>query len=291
MAVASAPVAGADTKRNAFYAGASVSQEALKNDFHKTTDNREVEGGIINVPEDPAMVFSSSGMVFSDTDTDTGYGFGAGAVAGYRFYASPQIYIAAETDITFHGGRVRGYFEGSGADGAAFHRRSGENWPENWTVSRDWSAGFTVKIGAHPLFIEKLLGAGASVYALGGARWIAGDLEASSGGCSNADLDGGGVRIVDCFNESTMDPHPHPEDPDTPIEAFNSRQELDAWAWSAGGGVSKQAGANTSVSFDVSYTGYRRQSWSSLVDNLSVRVNQWVDGGAIRSALTVTRHF
>ena len=111
----------------------------------------------------------------------------------------------------------RGSSKGSGHSRDAIS--SGESWPDHWSLERDRSYGFTLKVGGNP---EILKSRGASLYALGGIRRLEGRFTTRFKGC--------------------MDPSPCSSGGDPDFISGTDSRDLELQGWTAGIGMEKMLG-------------------------------------------------
>ena len=79
--------------------------------------------------------------------------------------AGSDLHLGGEVDIAFHGGAAEGRLEGVGT--STGRKQLGESWPDHWSLERDRSYGFTLKLGGNPKILRS---PGASLYAMTGIR-------------------------------------------------------------------------------------------------------------------------
>ena len=251
--------------------GLSASAENLDATLSKTTDNTH-----------PMNTTTSSGRAFHVRDSDTKTTSGFGILAGYAFHLNDRgLYLSAEIDLTYHGGKARGRLEwikDPAAREAAGNDpdwpQSGESWPDDWTFEKDYSYGLTLRLGGQPDFLTSTLGAGSGLYALLGIRRTEAEYSNSyegcpvNAGCPNGREDASYVRGLD-------------------------RTDRDYSSWIAGIGLHAPVGDRISVQVETYYADYEEEDLL-LLDGTSepyVRVPHELDAEEVGLRLRLIRHF
>ena len=164
VAAAAACVSGASAQDGRFYVGISANAGALGAAYEKTVIVRE--GAPVANPPAVGDTHVSPSSSFARGAT-----IGSGLFAGYRRqFADDGRYFSAEAQVAGGGGAARGFLPGTGM-------QRGENWPEDWSFGKHWSAGLTGRVGA-PV-------SGMGLYLLGGARVTQVAFGAESTGCEH----------------------------------------------------------------------------------------------------------
>lgn len=227
-----------------FYLGASAGVERTSIEHSKTVDSRELPANYLQ-----------SGNIHSTSDSASETGFGGGLFAGYRLNLDPggTLYLGVEVDGQFHGGTTSGTLPGDGeSDG---RNQYGEAWPDEWSLERKNSYGVTLMFGASPPSLVSLLGPGAGIYVLGGARRVDTELKVDSNGCLIGD------RICE---------------PDEFVSGTNSYDET-FYAWTVGGGLEKMIGDKIGIRGEVRHTQYIKEDRETFPD-IHVKVPISLDG-------------
>ena len=208
-------VATAAAQDGRFYVGAVLNASVLGVDYDKTVIVRE--GAPV---AEPPMLGETRER--GSASSARGAAVGAGAVAGYRRQISDGgLSVSAEAQVAMQGGSTQGRLPGTGM-------QRGENWPEEWSVSKGRSFDLTARLGAPIGRIR--------VYLLGGARFASVDFDASFTGCEHPM----------CSRDGT-----YPDFVNGTLE-----RESTPRGWTAGGGLEWPLGGNTAIRGEVSYTGY-----------------------------------
>ena len=258
--VAATLLCGADValgQESRFYVGTTGVLELLDAAYDKTTDNT-----------DPRNISPQRGKVYHDTDSDAETGYGFGLLAGYRRLLSQNgLYLSGELDVTLHDGSVRSQQDGVGESEG--RNQYGENWPDSWAFEKDWSYGFTLKLGASPALLRKWAGSDTSVYALAGVRRLRTRMRIAYTGC------------------------PYATDVCPPAEFVSG---ADAWTehligWTSGVGLEKMLGENLALRGEFRYIGYESHSWLSLPDDGKIRVPAEMDSDEIDLSLGLVWYF
>ena len=227
-----------------FYIGTSAGVERTSIEHSKTVDSSELPANYLQ-----------SGKIYSTSDSASETGFGGGLFLGYRLNLDPggTFYLGVEIDGQFHGGTVSGTLPGDGeSDG---RNQYGEAWPDEWSLERKNSYGVTLMFGASPPSLVSLLGPGAGIYVLGGARRVDTELNVDFNGCLIGDRHCG---------------------PGEYTSGTNSYDET-FYAWTAGGGLEKMIGDKIGIRGEVRYTQYGKEDRETFPD-LHVKVPTSLDG-------------
>ena len=215
VAAVAAFVSGASAQDGRFYVGISASAGALGAAYEKTVIVRE--GAPVANPPAAGDTHVSPSSSFARGAT-----VGSGLFAGYRRrFADDGRYFSVEAQVAGSGGVARGFLPGTGL-------QRGENWPEDWSFGKHWTAGLTARVGA-PV-------SGMGLYLLGGARVTQVSFGAAFTGCEHP------VCSVD---------GPHPAF----VRGTAARHSTLA-AWAIGGGVEKPLGRDLALRGELSYIGY-----------------------------------
>lgn len=208
-------VATAMAQDGRFYAGAVLRAGAFGVDYAKTVIVRE--GALVANPPRSGETRESP-----SASAARGATLGGAVLAGYRRQISDGgLYVSAEAQVALHGGSARGSLPGTGM-------QRGENWPEEWTLSKSRSVGLTARLGA-PMGRSGL-------YLLGGMRVANLGFDSVFTGCEHPICSRDG-RYPDFF-DGTLD------------------RESNVRAWTAGGGLEWPLGGDTAIRGELSYTGY-----------------------------------
>ena len=235
------------------YVGVTGVTERLAVSYEKTVDNT-----------DPRNTSRSRGQVYRADDTAAGAAYGAGFLAGYRLpLGAGGTYLSPEADLSFHGGAVRGYFEGAGS--SVGRNQLGESWPEDWSFEERRSYGLTVRMGADIAGSETE--SALSVYVVAGLRRLHARLDLDYAGCFTATL---------CAADELV---PVTESHD---ENFTG--------WTAGAGLEKRLG-NTAVRGEVRYTDYGSAKRVVPYDDLGITVPLVLDASGASVRVSLIRHF
>lgn len=254
-----------------FYMGLSASAENLDVTPSRITDNTH-----------PMNATTSRGRTFSTRDSDTQTTSGFGVFAGYTFRPSNrELYLSAEIDLAYHGGKARGRLEWI-KDSAARERagsnpdwpQSGEGWPDNWTFEQNRSYGLTLRLGGQPDFLVSMLGPDSGLYALAGVRRIEAEYSLSYEGCSANEGCPGGRE-------------------DGSYVQGSDRTDTDYTAWTAGLGLHTPIGDRLGMQVEMYYTNYEEEDLLLLDDKgpPHIRVVHSPDADGIGLRLRLLRHF
>lgn len=216
-----------------FYVGASAGVERTNIEHSKTVDSTGAPSH-----------FLQSGEIYHTSDSASETAFSGGLLAGYRLNLDPSgtLYLGVEVDGQFHGGTTNGMLPGDGQSQG--RNQYGEAWPDEWSVERKNSYGVTLMFGASPPFLVSLLGPGAGVYVLGGARRLDAELNVDYNGCLNPSQ---------LCNAGEFTPGTNSYD-----ETF--------YAWTAGGGLEKMIGDKIGIRGEVRYTQYGKEDRETFPD-------------------------
>ena len=238
-----------------FYVGLAVPVEQLNASFGKTVDNT-AENTLVPEPR--------KGMVFQDEDSANTSAYGIGLLAGYRAsLAESSFYLSGEVDIALHGGEVEGQLAGIGESPG--RNQLGESWPDPWSLAKDRSYGFTLKLGGG-------FGALQNFYALAGIRRVAAQLTTRYYGC--------------------LDARPCSEAEDTPNFASGTdSRDLDLQGWTAGIGLEKALGQQLALRAETRYTQYASEDWVTPFDDVGVTVPAVLEANEISLSLRLARYF
>ena len=230
------------------YAGVTGMAARPRVYYEKTVDNTH-----------PGNVSRSRGRVYRADDTAAGAAYGAGLLAGYRVpLGAGGVFLSPEADVAFHGGAVRGRFEGAGFSEG--RNQLGEAWPEDWSLEAKRSYGLTLRLGAG-------VGSDASVYGLAGLRRLEATFSADFTGCFDFTL-----CAADEFVSGT----------DVHDEAFTG--------WTAGAGVERRLGS-TSIRGEVRYTDPGSSERVVPYDELAITVPLRLEADGIGALVSVIWHF
>ena len=233
-----------------FHVGIVVPVEYLEVSFEKSVDNTDPN---TLVPE------PRRGMVFQDEDSANTSVAGIGLLAGYRLpLAESGFYLSGEIDIAFHRGTAEGQLRGIGT--SARRNQLGESWPDHWSLGKDRSYGFTLKLSGNPEGV--LRSWDASLYALGGFRLIEARFTTRFNGC---------LSSTPCTSAE-----------DTPdfASGIDSRG-LNLQGWTAGIGMEKMLGERLALHAETRYTQYGGERWVTPFDDVGVRVPTSVDADEV----------
>lgn len=238
-----------------FYVGIAVPVEQLNASFDKTVDNT-AENTLVPEPR--------KGMVFQDEDSANTSAYGIGLLAGYRAsLAESSFYLSGEVDIALHGGAVEGQLAGIGEPPG--RNQLGESWPDHWSLAKDRSYGFTLKLGG---------GSGAlrNLYALAGIRRVEAQFTTRYYGC--------------------LDTSPCSSAEDTPnfVSGTDSR-DLDLQGWTAGIGLEKALGQQLALRAETRYTQYASEDWVTPFDDVGVTVPAVLEANETSLSLRLARYF
>lgn len=261
LIVASAMIFGvsgnAFAQSGSFYVGASGGIERVNIEHAKTVDSREL-------PDD----YLQSGNIYDTSDSAGETGFGGGILLGYRINLDPgdTFYLGVEIDGQFHGGTTSGMLPGNGQSEG--RNQYGEAWPDEWSFKRKNSFGATLLFGVSPPFLVSLLGPGAGVYILGGARRVDAELNVDSNGCLTGDALCGPSEFVSGTNSYD--------------ETF--------YAWTAGGGLEKMIGDKIGIRGEVRHTQYVKEDRETFPDE-HVKVPISLDGSETGFSVKAVLYF
>lgn len=238
-----------------FYVGIAVPVEQFNASFDKTVDNT-AENTLVPEPR--------KGMVFQDEDSANTSAYGIGLLAGYRAsLAESSFYLSGEIDIALHGGAVEGQLAGVGESSG--RNQLGESWPDHWSLAKDRSYGFTLKLGS---------GSGAlrNLYALAGIRRVEAQFTTRYYGC--------------------LDASPCSSAEDTPnfVSGTDSR-DLDLQGWTAGIGLEKALGQQLALRAETRYTQYASEDWVTPFDDVDVTVPAVLEANETSLSLRLARYF
>lgn len=238
FALAAAMVFGisgdAVAQSGSFYIGASAGVERTSIEHSKTVDSRELPANYLQ-----------TGNIYNTSDSASETGFGGGLFLGYRLNLDPSgtFYISAEIDGQFHGTTTSGTLPGDGESQG--RNQYGEAWPDEWSLERKNSYGVTLMFGVSPPSLVSLLGPGAGIYVLGGARLVDTELNVNSNGCLTGD--------ALCTR------------PEEFTSGTNSYDET-FYAWTVGGGVEKMIGDKIGIQGEARYTQYGKEDRETFPD-------------------------
>ena len=249
LALAAAMVFGisgnAVAQSGSFYIGASAGVERTSIEHSKTVDSRELSANYLQ-----------SGNIYSTSDSASETGFGGGLFLGYRLNLDPSgtFYIGAEIDGQFHGGTTSGTLPGDGESQG--RNQYGEAWPDEWSLERKNSYGVTLMFGVSPPSLVSLLGPGAGIYVLGGARRVDAELNVDYNGCPTGD--------ALCTR------------PEEFVSGTNSYDET-FYAWTVGGGLEKMITDKIGIRGEVRYTRYGKEDRETFSES-EVKVPTSLEG-------------
>ena len=152
----------ADDDDAGFYLGLGTSAAFFDADYRKAVDNRA-----------PANMTANAGRLLVANASADEATWDVAAFAGYRFGGA--VYLDIEADFSIHRGTASGRLPGAGSSPG--RNQLGEVWPEDWSLTRDRSHGFTLRLGTH---VPSL---GAGVYVIGGLRRVYATFRSSYTGC------------------------------------------------------------------------------------------------------------
>ena len=230
------------------YVGLAVPVGGLDVSFDKTVDTRAAN---TVVPE------SRRGLVLQDRVSGDGLNYGAGAIAGFRLHIGDSgFYIGGQAEIDFRGGEVEGEFDGIGM--SAGRNQLGEFWPDQWTYEGNRSYGLAIRLGGSPAALRPI---NASVYAIGGVRWLDGSFTNRFHGC--------------------LSPTPCSPAPDTPdFTSGSERRDTDLDGWMIGLGVEKAIQSRIGLRLESRYTSYKAKRWVTPFNDVGVMVPSELDARA-----------
>ena len=241
-----------------FHAGIAVPLERLDAFFEKTVDNTAAN---TRVPE------PRKGMVFHDEDSANTMAFGVGLSVGCDLpLAGSGLDLGGEVDIALHGGAAEGQLEGVGTSPG--RNQLGESWPDHWSLERDRSYGFTLKLGGKP---DILRSPGAKLYALAGIRRLEGRFATRFNGC--------------------MDPSPCSAGGDPDFVTGTDSRDLELQGWTAGIGMDKMLGQQLALRAEIRYTRYDGEDWTTPFDEVGVTVPASLEAGETGLSLRLARYF
>ena len=238
-----------------FYVGIAIPVEQLNASFDKTVDNT-AENTLVPEPR--------KGMVFKDEDSANTSAYGIGLLAGYRApLAESSFYLSGEVDIALHGGEVDGQLTGVGESPGL--NQLGESWPDHWSLAKDRSYGFTLRLGGGFGVLQNL-------YALAGIRRVEAQFTTRYYGC--------------------LDASPCSSAEDTPnfVSGTDSR-DLDLQGWTAGLGLEKALGQQLALRAETRYTQYASKTWVTPFDDVAVTVPAILDANEASLSLRLARYF
>ena len=246
-------VAFAEDQR--FYVGVAVPVEQLNVSFDKTVDNT-AENTLVPEPR--------KGMVLQDEASANTSAYGIGLLAGYRAsLAKSNFYLGGEVDIALHGGSVEGQL--AGIRESSGRNQLGESWPDHWSLAKDRSYGFTLRLGGG-------FGALRNLYALAGIRRVEAQFTTRYYGC--------------------LDASPCSEAEDTPnfVSGTDSR-DLDLQGWTVGLGLEKALGQQLALRAETRYTQYATENWVTPFDDVGVTVPAVLEANETSLSLRLARYF
>ena len=238
-----------------FYVGIAVPVEQLNVSFDKTVDNT-AENTLVPEPR--------KGMVFQDEDSANTSAYGIGLLAGYRTsLAESSFYLSGEVDIALHGGEVEGQLAGIGESSG--RNQLGESWPDHWSLAKDRSYGFTLKLGGGSGALQNL-------YALAGIRRVEAQFTTRYYGC--------------------LDASPCSSAEDTPnFVSGTDNRDLDLQGWTAGIGLEKALGQQLALRAETRYTQYASEDWVTPFDDVGVTVPAVLEANETSLSLRLARYF
>lgn len=251
----SAQTGAAFAEDQRFYVGIAVPVEQLNASFDKTVDNT-AENTLVPEPR--------KGMVFQDGDSANTSAYGIGLLAGYRAsLAESSFYLSGEVDIALHGGTVEGQLAGIGESEG--RNQLGESWPDHWSLAKDRSYGFTLRLGGGFGMLQNL-------YALAGIRRVEAQFT---------------TRYYGCLNVS---PCSSAEDTPNFVSGTDSR-DLDLQGWTAGLGLEKALGQQLALRAETRYTQYASEDWVTPFDDVAVTVPAVLEANEASLSLRLARYF
>ena len=184
--------------------------------------------------------------------------FTLGAFGGYRWPlpGSGGLHLSAEIDVAFHPKKLQGRLEGTGYTWT-------DTWPEDWWLKRNYSYGFTLKLGG-PLGNSDF-----GLYALTGLRGVKTEFSITETGCPGPDL----------------------QCPPTPLASFTEKVDRSLSAWTLGVGLERRLGERFAAQLEVRRTDYKRKSWDRLFDEGAVIIPSTLNGRETSAALRLVRYF
>ena len=223
--VASAAWAGAAAAAEGlFYVGLIGSVEAQDGRYHKETYRKGATHG------------------HSEHDDADKSVYGWGAVLGYRWplSADGRVHLSGELEGMYHSGELHGQLAGICAGGHAPPcTRSGDSWPDEWWLEKDFSWGATLKLGMK----ASVLHADDSLYVLAGFRRVHTDFRIRFSGCP-------------------VSGQPCPQGAYITNESLAYERDFDAWT--AGAGWETRLAEDVGLQLEVRYADYERESWVSI---------------------------
>ena len=184
--------------------------------------------------------------------------FSLGAFGGYRWPlpGSGGLHLSAEVDLAFHPNRLKGHLEGTGYTWT-------DTWPEDWWLKRNYSYGFTLKLGG------PLGDSGFGLYALAGLRGVKTEFSITETGCPGPDL----------------------QCPPTPLASFTEQVDRTFRAWTLGAGLERRLSERLAAQLEVRHTNYKRKSWDRIFDDGAVIIPSTLKGRETGAALRLVRYF
>ena len=241
-----------------FHAGIAIPLERGDARFQKTVDNTDPN---TLVPE------PRKGMVFKDKDSANTMASGVGLFAGCLLpLAASGLYLGGEVDIAFHGGATEGRLEGVGTSPG--RNQLGESWPDHWSLERDRSYGFTLKLGGNtkiPRAPE------ASLYALAGIRRLEGRFTTRFNGC--------------------MDPSPCSAGGDPDFVTGTDSRDLEVQGWTVGAGMERMLGQQIPLRAEIRYSRYGGEDWVTPFDEVGVTVPASLEADEVGLSMRLARFF
>lgn len=249
--------------------GISASAGSLDASFSKTTDNTH-----------PLNATPSSGRTFYARESDSRTASGFGILAGYTFSLNERgLYLSTEVDLAYYSGKarvrlplVRDAAARAAAGSDPDWPQSGESWPDDLTIEKDYGYGLTFRLGGRPDFLALSLGPGAGLYALAGVRRTRMEYTNSWAGCPvNAGCPNGRE--------------------DEGYQAQTDRVEKYYTAWTAGAGLHAPLDGQVHLQAEAYYTDHGKEDLTRLHGTAGPSVRIPVDAEEVGFRLRLLRHF
>ena len=230
----------AAAENRGLYVGVVFPLGNLGASFDKTVDNRAPD---TLVPE------PRRGTVLQDATGDDVFSYGAGAMVGFRMpLGDSGVYLGIEAETNFRGGAAGGEFSGIGM--STGRNQLGEFWPDRWTLEGNLSYGTTLRLSSSPAALTSM---NASLYVLGGVRWLEGRFTNMYFGC--------------------LSPVPCSATADTPdFVSGTEERDTDLTGWTIGVGAEQAVSSQLALRLEARYTRYGRKRWVTLFDDVGVTV-------------------
>ena len=236
--------AGGSAQGGGFRAGVFVPMERVEATFHKTVDNT-APNTLVPPPR--------RGTVVQDESSADSWGSGAGVFLGYQVpLGGSGVNVGGRVEAELHFGAVDGQLLGVGASPG--RNLLGESWPDQWTLERTRSYGFTVEVGGSPGALASM---DATLYALGGIRLAQVQLTSRFHGC---------MSPAGCASPGDL-------------ASGTDTRDLNHQVLTFGLGVEKGLGERLALTVEARHSPYCNERWTAQFPEVGVSVPTVLDAG------------